>query len=79
LQLAPQCTLFLSTHDTIQLSFSAVLNAVLDGFVHKNSFIITFTMFTCQATVCKNKTARSDVIVPFDLHVWKSFMWQTHQ
>jgi len=30
-------------------------------------------MFTCQAPVRKNETARSDVIVPFGLHVWKSF------
>jgi len=31
------------------------------------------TTFTCQATARKNETARSDVIVPFGLHVWKSF------
>jgi len=29
----------------------------------------TITMFTCQATVRKNETACSDVIVPFGLHV----------
>jgi len=34
---------------------------------------LSYTTFTCQATVRKNETARSDVIVPFGLHVWKSF------
>jgi len=34
-----------------------------------------FTTFTCQATVCKNETASSDVIVPFGLHAWKSFTY----
>jgi len=35
----------------------------------------TITTFTCQATLRKNETACSDVIVPFGLHlhVWKSF------
>ena len=33
----------------------------------------TITTFTCQATVRKNDTACSDVIIPFGLHVWKSF------
>jgi len=33
----------------------------------------TFTTFTCQATVGKYETARSDVIVRFGLHVWKRF------
>jgi len=35
-------------------------------------------MFTCQATVHKNETTRSNVIVPFNLHVWKSFMCGRH-
>jgi len=34
---------------------------------------LSFTTFTCQAAVRKNETARSDVIVAFGLHVWKSF------
>ena len=38
----------------------------------------TFTMFTCQATVRKNETACSDVIVPSSLHVWKSFTCGRH-
>jgi len=29
----------------------------------------TITTFTCQATVRLNKTAHSDVIEPFSLHV----------
>jgi len=33
----------------------------------------TIATFTCQATVHKNEKACSDVIVPFGLHVWKSF------
>jgi len=38
----------------------------------------TFSMFTCQATVRKNETACSDVIVPSSLHVWKSFTCGRH-
>jgi len=39
--------------------------------LHANTSLYrsTFTTFTRQATVCKNETARSDVIVPFGLHV----------
>jgi len=33
----------------------------------------SITMFACQATVRKNETTPSDVIVLFGLHVWKSF------
>jgi len=32
-----------------------------------------FTTFTCQAAVRRNETIGSDVIVPFGLHVYKSF------
>jgi len=32
-------------------------------------FDISFTTFTCQATVRQNETTRSDIIVPFGLHV----------
>jgi len=32
--------------------------------------LLSYTSFTCQATVRQNETARSDVIVPFGLHVW---------
>jgi len=38
----------------------------------------SFTTFTCQATVRKNETVSSDVIVPFGLHVWKSFTCGRH-
>jgi len=36
-----------------------------NGFGHERHF----TTFTCQATVRKNETGRSNVIVPFGLHV----------
>jgi len=35
----------------------------------------SITTFTCQATVWKSETARFDIIVPFGLHVWKSFTY----
>ena len=39
-----------------------------------------FTTFTCQVTVCKIETARSDVIVPFGLHCLKVIhVWQTRR
>ena len=39
----------------------------------KIHYPIISATFTCLATARKNETARSDVIVPFGLHVWKSF------
>jgi len=39
---------------------------------------VPIATFTCQVTVRKIETARSDVIVPFGLHCLKVFhVWQT--
>jgi len=38
------------------------------AYLHALSLLVT--TFTCQATVRKNETARSDVIVLFGLHQW---------